>query len=54
MFIDKKQMEINYIDDADEYLQRIMAIVDGKVIDNEPVRQQLPSDGSEYGSDEKG
>jgi hypothetical protein len=36
MFIDRKQVEIAYVDDADEYLAKIMALVDGKVIDDEP------------------
>ncbi len=36
MFIDRKQIDIAYVDDADEYLAKIMALVDAKVIDDEP------------------
>jgi hypothetical protein len=36
MFIDKKQIEVSYIDDADEYLAEIMAIVDAKTVEHEP------------------
>jgi hypothetical protein len=35
LFVDKRQIEIGYIDDSDEYLARIMAIVDSKAIDHE-------------------
>jgi hypothetical protein len=35
MFIDRKQIEISYIDDADAYLQQMMDIINGKVIDNQ-------------------
>jgi hypothetical protein len=50
MFIDKKAIEISYIDDSDEYLARILAIVEGKadVVDAEPL--QLQNDGQTYGS----
>ena len=33
MFIERKQIEM---DDADEYLARIMALVDAKVVEHEP------------------
>ena len=38
MFIDKKSIDIRYIDDADEYLAKIMAIVDAnnKTVEHEP------------------
>jgi hypothetical protein len=36
MFIERKQIDLIYVDDADEYLAKIIALVDGKVIDNEP------------------
>jgi hypothetical protein len=36
MFIDKKSIDISYIDDADEYLAKIMAIVDAKTVEHEP------------------
>jgi hypothetical protein len=36
MFVDRKKLEISYIDDADEYLAKIMAIVDAKTVEHEP------------------
>jgi hypothetical protein len=36
MFIDRKQVEIAHVDDSDEYLAKIMALVDAKVVDHEP------------------
>jgi hypothetical protein len=36
MFIERKQIEVAYLDDADEYLAKIMALVDAKTVDNEP------------------
>ncbi len=30
MFADRKQIEIAYVDDADEYLAKIMALVDAE------------------------
>jgi hypothetical protein len=50
MFVDRKEIQMNYIDDSDEYLARIMEIVNAKVIDNEPELLQLQGDGKEYGS----
>ena len=32
MFIDRKQIDIAYVDDADEYLAKIMALVDAKTV----------------------
>jgi hypothetical protein len=46
MFVDKKSIEISYIDDSDEYLAKILAIVSGEVIDNEPL-PALPAAESE-------
>jgi hypothetical protein len=54
MFIDKKSIYISYIDDADEYLAKIMAIVDAKTVEHEPAPLQLESDGLKDGSDETG
>jgi hypothetical protein len=53
MFIDKKVIEISYIDDADEYLARIMEIVNAKVIDHEPVALPAVDDGHKYGFNEQ-
>jgi hypothetical protein len=36
MFVDKKSIDISYIDDSDEYLRQLMEIVNAKVIDAEP------------------
>jgi hypothetical protein len=36
LFVDKKRIEVSYIDDADEYLAKIMAIVDAKTVEHEP------------------
>jgi hypothetical protein len=49
MFIDKKSIEISYVDDADEYLSRILEIVNGKTIEHEPGLQQLANDGKKNG-----
>jgi phage terminase small subunit len=35
MFVERKQIDITHADDADEYLAKIIALVDGKGIDNE-------------------
>lgn len=47
MFADRKEIQINYVDDADEYLARIMGQLEGPVIDQEPVAKQLSNDGSD-------
>jgi hypothetical protein len=36
MFIDTKHIEVNYVDDSDEYLEKIIALVDAEVVDHEP------------------
>jgi hypothetical protein len=36
MFIEKKSVEISYIDDADEYLAKIMELVGQPVLEQEP------------------
>ena len=46
-------VEINYMDDSDEYLARILGIVNAKVIDNETPALPPPEDGQEYGSSEE-
>ncbi len=50
MFVDRKEIQINYIDDADEYLARIMDLVNAKVVDHEPAALPAVNDGSKYGS----
>ena len=40
-----RRQEISYIDDADEYLGKIMAIVDAKVVEHEPLAiDQAPAE----------
>jgi hypothetical protein len=46
-------VEINYVDNSDEYLQRIMEIVNSKVVEHEPAPLQLTNDGSKDGSDKQ-
>jgi hypothetical protein len=36
MFIDRTSIEISYIDDADEYLAKIMELVGKPVLEHEP------------------
>ena len=36
MFIDRKQIDIAYVDDADEYLAELMELVNAKAVDHEP------------------
>jgi hypothetical protein len=43
MFIDKKQIDINVVDDSDEYLRQLMEIVGIQPL-------QLENDGPKYGS----
>jgi hypothetical protein len=35
LFVDRKSIEISHIDDSDEYLAQLMALVDSKAIDHE-------------------
>ena len=46
MFVDKKQIDINVVDDSDEYLRQLMEIVGIKPL-------QLENDGLKDGSDEE-
>jgi hypothetical protein len=52
MFVDRKEVQINYLDDSDEYLARIMEIVNAKVVDAEPVALPAVTDGLNDGSEE--
>jgi phage terminase small subunit len=36
MLIERKQIDLTYVDDADEYLDRMMKLIGGPMIDNEP------------------
>jgi hypothetical protein len=48
LFVDKKMVEINMVDDSDEYLRQLMEIVNGRTLDHEPAPLQL-----ENGHDEE-
>ena len=48
LFVDKKHIELNILDDSDEYLRQLMEIVNGRTVDHEPVPLQL-----ENGHDEE-
>jgi hypothetical protein len=50
MFIDRKQIEIAYVDDADAYLAQLMEIVQSRTVEHEAV-QLANGDGSDDGSD---
>ena len=68
MFIEKKQIEISYIDDADEYLAKILELVGQPVIEHEPLedaearreaayraaneRHPLPISGASHGQED--
>jgi hypothetical protein len=51
MFVDRKSVEINVADDSDEYLSRILEVVQGRVVDNEPVALPAVNGGLNAGSD---
>jgi hypothetical protein len=53
MFVDRKEIEISYVDDADEYLQRIMEIVNAKTVEHEPALLPAAGDGLKDGSVDK-
>jgi hypothetical protein len=53
MFVDRKELQINRVDDSDEYLSRIMELVNSRTIDAEPVALPLENDGQKYGSDDQ-
>lgn len=53
MFVDRKDVQITYLDDSDEYLARIMEIVNAKTIDAEPLALPAAEDGRKYGSNGK-
>jgi hypothetical protein len=36
LFVDRKAVEVNVVDDSDEYLSRIMALVNAKTAEHEP------------------
>jgi hypothetical protein len=52
LFIDRKEIQINYVDDADAYLAQLMEIVQSRTIEHEPAAQPADSVGSEDGSDQ--
>ena len=57
MFVDKKQIDVNVVDDADQYLARLLELVQAPVLEHEPQHEprQLEhdtEDGYKYGSGE--
>jgi hypothetical protein len=36
MLVERKQINIGYVDDADEYLAKMMKLIEGPVFDMEP------------------
>jgi len=58
MFADRKAIEISYVDDVDEYLAKLLQLVQAPVLEHEPQQlEQQPKqlehdaeDGLEYGS----
>jgi hypothetical protein len=49
MLIERKEVAISYVDDSDEYLAKMMKLIEGPVIENKPV--PLLNGGSKAGSD---
>jgi hypothetical protein len=54
MFIDRKSVEISYVDDADEYLAKIMELVGQPVLEHEaPQLEHAANDGRKCGSEQQ-
>ena len=50
MFINRKQIDIVYADDADKYLSRLLELVGTKVVEHEPAQPlAITGDGQKYG-----
>ena len=49
LFIDKNSVEINVVDDSDEYLAQLLELVGKPVIEHEPVQLQDPEKGRAAG-----
>jgi hypothetical protein len=45
MFIDRKEIQINMIDDADEYLAKLLQLVQQPIIEHEPQLEHSENDG---------
>jgi hypothetical protein len=52
MFVDRKEIQINYVDDADEYLAKLLELVGQPVLEHEP--QQLEHDADDGRKDGSG
>ena len=55
MFTERKSIEISYVDDADEYLAKLLELVGQPVLEHEPQQpkqlEQHTNDGLKYGTD---
>jgi hypothetical protein len=50
MFADRKEIQINVMDDADEYLARLLELVGKPVLEHEPQQlEHAAEDGQKYG-----
>jgi hypothetical protein len=49
LFIDKRQLEINVLDDSDQYLAQLLELVGKPVIEHEPVQLQALEKGRAAG-----
>jgi hypothetical protein len=50
LFVDRKQIEINALDDSDAYLAQLMEIVNAKVVEHEPAPLAIDHEPAEDGS----
>ena len=54
MFVERKSIEISYVDDADEYLAKLLALVGQPVLEHEPQQlEHTTEDGQKYGAAEE-
>jgi hypothetical protein len=52
LFVDQKAIEISYMDDADEYLARILEVVNAKTIEHAPALLPAANGGLNDGSED--
>jgi hypothetical protein len=54
MFVERKPVGINVVDDADQYLIQLLELVGKPVLEHEPLQlEQVANDGLKYGLDEE-
>jgi hypothetical protein len=50
MFVERKEIQINAVDDADAYLQQLLELVGKPVLEHEPqLLEHSENDGQKYG-----